>query len=90
MNAFVERLGWVLVHSLRQFALAALLAGVTVRALRRRSAALRYVVLVAPMAVSVVAPLATWMCSPNDERDDLASRATPAPDEMWTSRTVRG
>ena len=68
MNEFVERLGWVLVHSLWQFALMALLAGVTVRALRRRSAALRYVVLVAAMAVSVAAPVMTWMCSPNGER----------------------
>ena len=41
MNEFVERLGWVLVHSLWQFALMALLAGVTVQAMRRRSAALR-------------------------------------------------
>ena len=51
MNAFsispmvVERLGWVLVHSLWQFALIALLASVTVRLLRRHSAALRYGVL---------------------------------------------
>ena len=35
MNEFVERLGWVLVHSLWQFALVALLAGAIVRALRR-------------------------------------------------------
>ena len=35
----VERLGWVLVHSLWQFALVALVAGTVVRAMRRYSAA---------------------------------------------------
>jgi hypothetical protein len=65
MNPFVERLGWVLVHSLWQFALAALLAGAIVRAMRRSSSAARYGVLVVAMAVSVAAPMATWMLQPS-------------------------
>ncbi len=75
MNIFVERLGWVLVHSLWQFTLVALLAGVTVRVMRRQSASLRYVVLVVAMAVSVSAPLVTWQLQPNDVPNVLASRA---------------
>ena len=78
MNEFVERLGWVLVHSLWQFALMALLAGVTVQALRRRSAALRYVVLVVALVVSVAAPLATWFLQPSDIPEVLASRRASA------------
>ena len=37
-NAFVESLGWVLIHSLWQFALIALIAGAAKFGLRRRSA----------------------------------------------------
>ena len=65
-ESVVERLGWVLVHSLWQFALVALLAGALVRALRRRSAATRYGVLVGAMAVSLTAPVATWMLQPDN------------------------
>ena len=79
MNFFVEQLGWVLVHSLWQFALVALLAGVARRAMRRSSSAARYGVLVAAMTVMVVVPLATWLNSPSDSRDDLASRRALAP-----------
>ncbi len=57
----VERLGWVLVHSLWQFALVALLTGVIVRNMRRSSAATRHGVLVIALAVSVAVPLGTWM-----------------------------
>jgi beta-lactamase regulating signal transducer with metallopeptidase domain len=56
----VERLGWVLVHSLWQFALVALAAGAAVRAMRRSSAAMRYSVLVVAMGCLVAAPSATW------------------------------
>lgn len=65
-ESMVERLGWVLVHSLWQFALFALLAGLAIRALRRSSSAARYVVLVVAMAVSVAASVATWTIQPGD------------------------
>ncbi|MBC7816110.1 MAG: M56 family metallopeptidase, partial [Planctomycetaceae bacterium] len=75
----VERLGWVLVHSLWQFALVALLTGAIVRAMRRSSSAARYGVLVVAMAVLVAVPLVTWLISPSDARDELASRVALAP-----------
>ncbi len=68
-TSVVERLGWVLVHSLWQFALVALVAGVAVRAMRRNSATARYGVLVSAMALLVVAPVATWMLLPSDAPD---------------------
>ncbi len=79
MNPLVERLGWVLVHSLWQFALVALLAGVIARAMRRSSSAARYGALVVAMAVMIVVPLATWFVLPSNARDDLASRRALAP-----------
>ena len=70
MNAFplspivIERLGWVLVHSLWQIALIALLTGVTMRLLQRNPAALRYFVLGVAMIAIVVAPAVTWWFHP--------------------------
>lgn len=61
MNVLVEQLGWMLIHSLWQFAILAWLAGITVRLLGRRSAALRYGILVIAMAILVMAPVATWL-----------------------------
>ena len=65
-ETFVERFGWVLVHSLWQFALVAAVAGAIVRTMRRKSAAARYGVLVVAMALSVTAPLATWVLQPGN------------------------
>jgi len=62
-STWVERIGWVLVHSLWQFALAALAAIVLQRALQRRSAGLRYGVLLVVMAIMVAIPVATWLSS---------------------------
>src|SRR6185436_20353472 len=59
-NPLVEPLGWMLIHSLWQFALAALVAAIALRAMRRRSALLRYAVLVTALVLSAVAPVATW------------------------------
>ncbi len=83
MNPLVERLGWVLVHSLWQFALVALLAGVIARAMRRNSSAARYGVHVVAMGVMVVTSLVTWSLS----RDDLASRRAsgPGPDAIHST-----
>jgi beta-lactamase regulating signal transducer with metallopeptidase domain len=77
-ESVVERLGWVLVHSLWQFALAALLAGACVRALHRRSAATRYRVLVVALAVSLTAPVATWMVQPDNAPDESAGQGDAA------------
>ena len=72
MNAYslspmvVERLGWVLVHSLWQFAVIALLAGLTDRLLRRNSAALRYAVLGTAMIATVSLPIVSTESSPTE------------------------
>ena len=71
MNTFpvspmiVERLGWVLVHTVWQFAAVALLAGVIVQAMRNRSANARCSLLVAGLAFSAVVPAITWMLLPD-------------------------
>ena len=59
-SPWVEQIGWVLVHSLWQFTLVALLAGGLRWALRRRSAATRYAALLAAMLIIVAMPAATW------------------------------
>ncbi len=55
-----ERIGWVLVHSLWQFALVALLAVLLQRALQRRSAITRYRALLVAVFLLVAVPVATW------------------------------
>ena len=57
--ALVSRLGWLLVHSLWQFMLIALVAGVAEQLLRKQSAAARYGVLVAAMVLMVLSLLVT-------------------------------
>lgn len=57
---WVERLGWMLVHSLWQLAVVAVLAAVLLRLLRNRSARSRYAVAVAMLALMAIGPLVTW------------------------------
>ena len=66
MSSTVERLGWVLLHSLWQFALVAIMAGIITRAMQRRSATLRYVAFVTALALCVAAPPTTWLLLPGD------------------------
>jgi len=61
MLQFIERLGWVLVHSLWQFAAIAILAAVVARMLRRSSTILRYASLVFSMGLIAVAPIVTGL-----------------------------
>ncbi len=56
----VDRLGWVLVHSVWQLLLAALVAMVLARGLRRSTAAVRYWALLLMLAVMIAAPVVTW------------------------------
>ncbi|MDB5345045.1 MAG: TonB domain/peptidase domain protein [Schlesneria sp.] len=79
-DSFVQRLGWLLIHSLWQFGIVALLAGVAVRVMRPHSAAMRYGVLLIAMAVSVVAPLATWMLQQVDASSPLVNDVTSVPE----------
>lgn len=59
-HVLIERMGWVLIHSLWQFALLSLLSGVVALALSRRSAQSRYLFHVITMAGFVVSSIATW------------------------------
>ena len=60
----VDRLGWVLVHSLWQFALLMLVGFVLQCALQRCSAVTRYWALLATMCTTIIAPVATWCLLP--------------------------
>lgn len=75
----VERLGWVLLHSVWQFAVIALVAGVVAAMLRARSAAARYTVLVGAMALMAVAPVVTWCSLPSAVVPNMVAVATVPP-----------
>ena len=76
--AFVERLGWVLVHSVWQFALIALTALVLQRAMQRTSAATRYWVLLLALGTMLAAPVATWLAIPHEEAHPFHLAYPPA------------
>jgi len=59
-DGLVERLGWVLLHSIWEFAIIALIAGVILRSSSRSSSNLRYSFLTCMMMAIVVSPLLTW------------------------------
>jgi len=76
--AVIERLGWVLVHSIWQFAVIALLATVAARVLCRTSSALRYGVLVATLGFMVATTVVTWVVMPVYANVTMASREASA------------
>jgi beta-lactamase regulating signal transducer with metallopeptidase domain len=77
-SPWMERTGWVLVHSLWQFALVALLATFLQWTLRRRSAAARYAVLLASMSFIVAVPIASWFAIGPIERPVRAGNPASA------------
>src|SRR5262245_33111453 len=89
-EAFVERLGWMLVHSLWQFALVALLASLSVRAMRHNSAAARSGVLLFALAALVAAPIATWILTPSDVPVHSAGQETTAAGQKSHAPTTPG
>ncbi|MDB5336402.1 MAG: TonB domain/peptidase domain protein [Planctomycetaceae bacterium] len=72
-QAIVERLGWVLVHSLWQFILVALVAEVAMRGMRRNSSAARYGVLVVALLASVSLPATTCILQGDTAEQSLSS-----------------
>src|SRR6266571_2230925 len=66
--AFIERLGWVLVHSVWLFALIALVVMVLERAMRRCSSGARYGVFLLALGAMTLAPAATWLVMPGDSK----------------------
>lgn len=59
-EAGIERLGWVLVHSLWQFSLLTLLTALILRTQRHRTAELRHGILLLALILLVVVPILTW------------------------------
>src|SRR6266581_3296368 len=78
-QAWVERLGWTLVHFLWQGLLIALLYAGTRRAASIRSAHARYLLACAVLAAMMAAPLVTW---------ELMRSADPSPDAAWQIRST--
>src|SRR4051812_36948346 len=66
LSAIVEPLGWLLVHSVWQFALIAVSALLLERAMQRTSAAARYWVLLGALGAMLAAPAATWFALPQE------------------------
>ena len=63
----VDRIGWLLIHSLWQYALIALGMMIVLRMLRRRTAAARYTACLMALAAIVIAPAITWQVLPTDK-----------------------
>ncbi len=62
----VDRIGWLLIHSLWQYAFIALGMMAVLRMMRRRTAAARYTACLAALAATVIAPAVTWPLLPAD------------------------
>ncbi len=77
-SGFVERLGWVLLHSLWQFALIAIAAFVCLCAMKRASAASRYLVLCGMLFLIVAAPVVTWMISAQAQQQSTLAESRTA------------
>jgi len=63
-QGLVEQLGWVLVHSVWELALIALVTLVLARVMRRASARARYAMLLVALAAMTLSPLATLLALP--------------------------
>jgi beta-lactamase regulating signal transducer with metallopeptidase domain len=78
--AFIDRLGWVLMHSVWQFTLIALAAMVAQRAMQRSSSAARYWALLLALGAIVAAPVATWLAIGHETRiAEVSAASTAAP-----------
>src|SRR5277367_3879121 len=76
MNAFVERLGWMLLHSLWEGAVVWLLLQMALIALRRKSAQARYLAACFALAAMAILP---WMTFGSM---DFVARVQSAPAEL--------
>jgi uncharacterized GH25 family protein len=89
-STWADRIGWVLVHSLWQFALVAILAIVLQRALQRRPATTRYRALLAAMFIMVTVPVATWFSPWSADAPAVAAKFGPVekPENVSPSQHV--
>ncbi len=75
-DAWAERIGWTLVHSLWQIALLAGLYAALMLALRKRSAAARYVVGCGTLLAMLIVPVGTYLLSPHQASRVVAQAKT--------------
>ena len=66
-SLWVQNLGWMLLHSLWQITLVAILFSIAKFALRKRSASLRYVLGCAAIILMLVGPVVTLCMLPNSQ-----------------------
>lgn len=91
MTAVVQQTGWVLVHSLWQFAIVVLAALALQRVMRPGSAAARYWVLLGAMSAMVVAPAVTWCCLPSSPTRRIVAHVSadhPIHEPLWPAKPV--
>ena len=74
LESAIERLGWVLVHSLWQFFIVVLITFFVLRVMQRNSARARYGFLVGVTGFMVLIPIATWMVMPRHIRIDSSDQ----------------
>ena len=82
-DSIVERIGWVLVHSVWQFVVLGLVAVIFLRLLRHRSSTARHGLLVFMLTAAVLAPVATWLLQPaslSQIREPVAADKRPGND----------
>ena len=78
-DVLVHRIGWLLVHSVWQFALIAVLLAVLLRLLRGASAGTRYVIALVGWGAMLIAPLVTWPMLPAPETGTAAAIVATEP-----------
>lgn len=59
-SALIERLGWVLLHTVWQFLAIGVIAAIAMRLMRNQSASARYGMLVVTLIAMLAGPIATW------------------------------
>jgi beta-lactamase regulating signal transducer with metallopeptidase domain len=88
--AVVDRLGWLLVHSLWQFVLVAFLGFFLERAMRQCAASTRYLMLLMTLLLMVIAPICTWCMLPVEGSAASAVGSTSGMDELEESSDTVG
>lgn len=76
-SAWVEQIGWVLIHSLWQFILLAVLAILLQWTLRRQTATARYRALLTTMLILAATPVVTWFSLQPADVPAVAAQSLP-------------
>lgn len=80
MIAIIERIGWLLIHSLWQLTLIGAVAGTFAWLLRKHSSHSRYGILSGALLMMVASPILTWWMLPSlsDDRTDRSAAESPS------------